>query len=480
VRASELRATALLLLALLVAVGGSYWLLLPGRAPTPPELLRGGAVLLLSLACTALAMVGLRRQWRRQHQHLVDQGLACVLADSQDVLPLPPDPVLCGALSRVRTYLDELRGSVQQAQLSSKNLEIQLRLADAERRQSQTMINGISDAVLVTNGFDELILANPSAAELFGFEFRAGERRPTGELLGDCRLVHDIADTRHAQGRTGRRVFEWERGADAQARSYTVTMTSVVDNVGDLCGVVTVLHDTTREKEVSRMKSEFVSHVSHELRTPLSSIKAYAELLVDGEAADDKTRQEFYHVIQSEADRLSRLIDNILNISRIESGMTRVNKKPVSLTAILKEVLEVAAPVARDKEIELIDQLAPVFFQVEVDRDMIYQAGLNLVSNAIKYTPAGGTVKVAVTLSDDQAHTTLRVTDTGVGIPPEAMKDLFQKFYRVEQHKGMAKGSGLGLNLTRQIIENVHHGHMIVESEIGKGSTFGFTLSVIQ
>jgi two-component system phosphate regulon sensor histidine kinase PhoR len=239
-----------------------------------------------------------------------------------------------------------------------------------------------------------------------------------------------------------------------------------------------MLHDWTREDEISKMKTDFVSHVSHELRTPLSSIKAYAELLVDGEAADDKTRNEFYHIIQAEAERLSRLIDNILNISRIESGMTRVTRKSVSLNEVLKQVMEVAMPSAREKQIALVDNVTQVFHMVEADRDMIYQAALNLVSNAVKYTPKGGTVKVSLASDESTNELKVMVTDTGVGIPPEAMKHLFEKFFRVEQHKNMAKGSGLGLNLTRQIIEGIHKGRMIVESEMGKGSTFGFALPI--
>jgi two-component system phosphate regulon sensor histidine kinase PhoR len=226
------------------------------------------------------------------------------------------------------------------------------------------------------------------------------------------------------------------------------------------------------------MKTDVVSHVSHELRTPLSSIKAYAELLVDGEATDDKTRSEFYHIIQAEADRLSRLIDNILNISRIESGMTKVSRKAVSLNGLLKQVLEVGMPSAREKQITLVDNVTPVFCSIEADRDMIYQAALNLLSNAIKYTPAGGTVRLSLAADESTNELTVLVTDTGVGIPPEAMKHLFEKFFRVEQHKNMAKGSGLGLNLTRQIIEGIHKGRMIVKSEPGKGSTFGFALPI--
>ncbi len=278
--------------------------------------------------------------------------------------------------------------------------------------------------------------------------------------------------------RTNRRNAEYVFTVDGIPRTFSVTLSCVTDNADQFSGVVTMLHDRTREDEISKMKTEFVSHVSHELRTPLSSIKAYAELLVDGEATDEKTRSEFYHIIQAEADRLSRLIDNILNISRIESGMTRVTKKTISLNGVLKQVMEVAMPSAREKQITLIDQLTPVYFSVDADRDMIYQAALNLISNAIKYTPVGGTVRIQLAADETTNELTVLVSDSGVGVPEDAMKHLFEKFFRVEQHKNMAKGSGLGLNLTRQIIEGLHRGRMIVKSEFGKGSTFGFALPI--
>jgi two-component system phosphate regulon sensor histidine kinase PhoR len=216
--------------------------------------------------------------------------------------------------------------------------------------------------------------------------------------------------------------------------------------------------------------------VSHELRTPLSSIKAYVEMLVDGEAADDQTRNEFYNIIQGEANRLSRLIDNVLNIGRIESGMVKVQREHISLPALVHEAVDVMQPQARAKQIELVEVPTPLFFQVFADRDMIYQAILNLVGNAVKYTNPGGKVTVTIGV-DEQAHMVqVAVSDTGVGVPPEALGRLFEKFYRVAEHKMMAKGTGLGLNLVKQIVETVHGGKVQVASTPGKGSTFTFSL----
>jgi two-component system phosphate regulon sensor histidine kinase PhoR len=228
------------------------------------------------------------------------------------------------------------------------------------------------------------------------------------------------------------------------------------------------------------MKNDFVSNVSHELRTPLASIKAYIEMLIDGEADDEKTKTEFYEVIQNEANRLSRLIDNILNISRIESGLVKINKQSQSLTVIMKEALEVIAPQAKGKQITLSEQLTPVFYQTIADRDMLYQAVLNLLSNAVKYTPEGGAITVQTEVNEAKKKVMARISDTGVGIPPKDLPFVFDKFYRVEANSRMAKGTGLGLSLVKHIIETVHHGRIFVESTQGKGSTFGFELDLAE
>jgi len=228
------------------------------------------------------------------------------------------------------------------------------------------------------------------------------------------------------------------------------------------------------------MKNDFVSNVSHELRTPLASIKAYVEMLIDGEAEDDRTKREFYEVIQNEANRLGRLIDDILNISRIESGIIKVNKQPQSLTVIIKEALEVIEPQARQKNIKLLEHLTPVLYQVVGDKDMLYQAVLNLFSNAVKYTPENGSIDVETRYDEARKTVLVRITDTGVGIPPKDLPFVFDKFYRAEANSRMAKGTGLGLSLVKQIVETVHQGKMVVESQVGKGSCFGFELKLAE
>jgi two-component system phosphate regulon sensor histidine kinase PhoR len=487
-KTAETRITYLLIAAIGLVVGVAYWQ--EGNGGTRLDefsqwnLLRGGLLVTGACVCIAIGIGAIRQDLRAARRRALDHARQWILAPGiggNGALPIPRDPELQPFITPLRERIEQLSAKAEALQVQKKNLEIQLRLADSQRRQSETMIHGISDAVIVTDAFDELLLANPAAAAVFNFNPEKAVRRPVSQILGEKtggRLAADITELRQSPTRASRRTSEYQLEVDGQMRTFSVTLSCVMDNTDQLSGIVTVLHDRTREDEISKLKTEFVSHVSHELRTPLSSIKAYAELLVDGEAADEKARMEFYNIIQAEAERLSRLIDNILNISRIESGMMKINKKPVSLNGILKRVMEVAMPQAREKKITLMDKISPIFFMSEADQDMIYQASLNLVSNAIKYTKDGGRVEIALEADEEKNELVVLVTDTGVGIPQESMKHLFEKFFRVEKNKGMARGSGLGLNLTRQIIEAIHRGRMIVRSEEGKGSTFGFALPI--
>ena len=387
--------------------------------------------------------------------------------------------------------LDVTESVVSRAKLQVKELEIQLKVATAERQHAEAIIYSISDGVLVTDPFDELVLANESAARTFDFELTNADRSPVDRVLNDPKMIALIKEMRQSNSRTGRRIVEHQVRTPLGERIYKITLSCVADTVADPvlrdgkplpgrgehgAGVVAVLHDMTREKEVAEMKNDFVSNVSHELRTPLASIKAYVEMLIDGEAEDERTRREFYEVIQNESNRLSRLIDNILNISRIESGLVKITKQPQSMSVILKDAIDVISPQALGKSIQVVEKLTPLFYQTIADKDMLYQAVLNLLSNAIKYTPENGTITVENTVDEAKKTVSVRIIDTGVGIPPKDLPFVFDKFYRAEANNHMAKGTGLGLSLVKHIVETVHKGRIFVESSVGKGTCFGFEL----
>jgi two-component system phosphate regulon sensor histidine kinase PhoR len=375
--------------------------------------------------------------------------------------------------------LESVGEEVSQARAEKRQIEIQSRIALTEKHHTEAIIYSISDAVIATNRYDEIILANQAAEKLLGFRLDDAMRKPIEEILDDTTLIRLIVEMRSSDHVGHREVSEHSFDRNGQSKTFNVTLSSVAGPAGEPFGVVAVLHDVTREKEIAQMKTDFVSSVSHELKTPLASIKAYIEMLLDGEVEDDKTRQEFYQIISSESDRLSRLIENILGISRIEAGVTKVVRAPVSLTGVVKQALDVARPQAQTKNIQLVDQLAPVFYQVEADQDMIYQAVLNLISNAIKYTDQGGTVTVRVGVDEGRGVATCEVEDTGLGIPADDLPHVFDKFYRVKANKKLAKGTGLGLTLVKHIVETVHEGKLTVTSDEGHGSTFALEMPVL-
>lgn len=357
---------------------------------------------------------------------------------------------------------------------------LELTLAAAQRRLSSIVFSSIPDPLMVLDSYGQLIQANAAAESVFGFQCEESLRSPIDSVIVHDEMRRLIRQSREAEQRVAERRAEL-LVADKYYGVHVIPLAvgvKAADGASDH-GLIVILRDITREREASRKKSEFVAHVAHELRTPLSSIRAYVEMLVDGEASDEATRKEYYDIIQTSAQRLGRLIDNMLNISRIEAGTVRINKEPIAISMVVKEACDVMRPSAEEKKITLTEHLTPVMFRILADRDLIYQAILNLISNAVKYTPENGEVIVRMTPREEQKTILIEVQDTGVGIPKEDLPRMFQKFFRVEANKNMAKGTGLGLNLVKSIVESVHGGQITLASEVGKGSTFGMVFPLM-
>jgi two-component system phosphate regulon sensor histidine kinase PhoR len=378
-----------------------------------------------------------------------------------------PD-ALAAHLARTDETVRQLRGDLQ-------DLQVRSQLAERQKRQTEAILYSLHDAVLVVDGSDRLLMANEPAARLFGCEAGSTRLTPIAEVIDPTHgeFVELLRQSRRQRTEATKRELVFVQ--EDRPRTFE-TIISCVQEDGKAASVVAVLHDVTKEKEISQMKNDFVSHVSHELKTPLASITAYSEMLADGEADDEETRKEFYAVIQSQAQRLNRLIEDILNISRIESGLIKVKKEQASLTILIEEQMQMIRSYAEEKNITVTSGHPIVYDQVYVDKDMISQVIINLLSNAVKYTPAGGRVTVGTEVDETARLVRVTVTDTGVGIPEDEIGHLFEKFYRVAANKKQAKGTGLGLNLAKQIVEKVHGGRMFVTSKVGVGSTFGFEL----
>ena len=248
-------------------------------------------------------------------------------------------------------------------------------------------------------------------------------------------------------------------------------ITPLRDPAGRLFGYLLSLADITHLKEVDRLKSDIVANVSHELRAPLASVKAYTELLLDNVEGEDKAlRHQFLGVIDHETDRLSNLINDLLDLSRLESGRRGVSKQTLSLREVVSEVTALFAKEAERRGIRLRSEIAPEAQSIVADRDLIFTGLKNLVSNAVKYSRDEGLVEITGTMDGDSF--VLTVEDHGIGIPAGSLPHLFQKFYRVQStsESGIV-GTGLGLVLVKEAV-TAQGGNVSVESEEGVGTRF--------
>ncbi len=252
-------------------------------------------------------------------------------------------------------------------------------------------------------------------------------------------------------------------------------LSPVLTEMGEFLGIVTVLRDITREIEAERAKSEFVSNVSHELRTPLTAIKGYSDLLLSPAVGTLSEQQHrFLQIVQNNANRLVALINDLLDISRIESGRLELEIRPVQMESVIREVADMIQPQCDQKGLRLVVAAEPGVKPVLGDKKRLIQVVTNLASNACRYTPAGGQIKLALSFHDGAVR--VDVVDTGIGIAPEDQAKVFQRFYRVNNPIVQeASGTGLGLPITKMLVE-MHGGRMWVESEVGRGSTFTFIL----
>jgi len=377
------------------------------------------------------------------------------------------------AFERVRSCLTKYGKQLEDTEQRRAEAEVRLRTFSTERNRYCDILGSLALPIMTMNHFGEVVYSNEAARELL--EIQEGENSSI-DRLGNGELIRLLKEVRRRKLPFHRNA-ELELQRDDQSRQFQAVcqalQTSPEENDSEH-GATVYLEDISELKVIQRRNAQFVSSVSHEMKTPLTSIKAYVELLADGDAEDEATRDEFLEVINSQADRLQRLIHNLLNLARIEAGVVEVNKEQLSLNEILEEAFTVVNPSAEQKSIKLMNELSPMYISVLADRDMLQQSAINLLSNAVKYTPDGGKVTLRSRLDDQSA--VFEVADTGVGLGEEDQEMIFEKFYRVKKDKNMAQGTGLGLPLAKHIAEDVHGGTLQVTSELGTGSVFTIRL----
>ena len=359
----------------------------------------------------------------------------------------------------------------------------------------ESMLESMSEGVIALDKDQRIVLVNQAAKDIFNFQ-DAYIGRPFWEAVHQTDILGLLKEMSQGQAKYVAKEINFIKGKEASV--FKVYGTPVFDRLGSIEGLLLLFTNITKEKEVDRMKSEFISTTSHELRTPLAVIKESVMLILDETAGKVSPQQvRFLGIAKRNIDRLTNLISDLLDISKIESGKLKLNKAKSDIKDIITKTVDSLDAIAKQNKIAIAQETAEGLPLIECDIDRITQVLINLIGNSLKFTPAGGTITIKAGVPSDVGRRTSEVTshiplptshgdkyvlvsvsDTGVGIDEQNIHKLFTKF---EQLDGLltrrSGGTGLGLAICKELVE-MHGGEIWVESKLGEGSAFKFTLPI--
>lgn len=344
----------------------------------------------------------------------------------------------------------------------------------AEKKKTETIVGSIAEPVVVTDTQGLLVLVNEAAMNLFSLT-RNWEGRPIRDVVNDPKILPMIEKAMTQSNEQERREVLVTLKRNDIETYYRPHQTNINDTDGNPLFTVTIFHDVTRFKTLERMKSDFIATVSHELRTPLTSLAMGIDILIK-ELSGPLTAQqrELLTAAKDDIERLRKLVKDLLDLSKLESNQYELRKESVQFSQILENASRAVRLQFKEKNIEFQIAVPPTLPLLYADGEKITWVLTNLLNNALRYTEAGG--RVTVTANVHNNHLLVSVSDTGEGIPEEYQEIIFDKFVQVKPSTATTPGSvGLGLAIAREIIEN-HKGSIWVESTVGVGSTFYFTL----
>jgi PAS domain S-box-containing protein len=372
---------------------------------------------------------------------------------------------------KIKEYSKNLESMVEER---TKALNRALYDTEQARDRIDGILKSVGDGLIVTDLYNRVILMNRAAEDLLGVRLSEVIDRPIDFAIEDKTLRDKIKTTLDKKETGYQFDFELPGYNSAHPRIIRARTSIIEDKSGTQTGIITTIHDVTYEREVDRMKTEFISTAAHELRTPLTSILGFSEVLLNQDTLPAEEKKEFLGYINTQSKALSKIIDDLLDISRIESGQGfSMSKEPCDPFRITRKVISYYEKLSPTHRFEVMFPKRPI--RIMADRDKLEQVVKNLIDNAVKYSPDGGAIRIRGKRVGDQYQ--ISVEDQGIGMTPEQVERMFDKFYRAKDASFISKGTGLGMSIVKHIVE-FHGGKVWVESEHGKGTTVSFTVPV--
>jgi len=341
-----------------------------------------------------------------------------------------------------------------------------IRTAEAERRKLESVFSGMRAGVIVLDAENRIESVNSGMEKMTGRQHRDVIGKTLLEAFRNSKL-HDVLEGFREREETASEEIVF---GDHQPVTMDVTISAIRGQTGAEQKTMLVFHDVTRLKKLERIRTDFVANVTHEIRTPLTSIIGFMETLQQGEIDDPGKTLEFLRTIHENAERLNRLVDDLLILTGIELGETNFHPERLTIEDALGRSLTIVAERIAEKKLKLIEEVSHDLPPIRADRDQLIQIFLNLLDNAVKFTPEGGTITVTASPGAEQ-ELIVRIADTGVGIAKIDIPRLGERFYRADKARSRdLGGTGLGLSIVKHLM-NVHQGRMVIESAMGRGTT---------
>jgi two-component system phosphate regulon sensor histidine kinase PhoR len=339
-----------------------------------------------------------------------------------------------------------------------------------ERNLSSAILGSMVEGVAVVNASERLVFANPGFAEILSLDVPPQSGRALVEVVRQTELIEAVRQVLKGEPRVEAEIVT----GTLRQRFFAATVASV--RAADASGAVIVLHDITELRKLERVRRDFVANVSHELRTPLTAIQGFSETLLAGAIDDPQNRVRFLEIILEHSKRLARLTDDLLMLSKMDADRLNLEISRLSVSQFVESCVETTQRPAAEKKLRISVHLPERMPDIAADRQRLAEILQNLLDNAIQYTPPGGQIMVSASADGDEV--TISVSDTGIGIPQADQPRIFERFYRVDVARSReVGGTGLGLAIAKHLVE-VHGGRIWVDSEVGQGSQFHFTVPI--